>query len=87
MLRNTVKKKIRARFVLVLNVGQSPGNSEFNEIISRYPLTSARRAMTNLTEAGYLTKTELKTPGIFGAMNFNWRLNADYKMEQRGLFA
>lgn len=60
--------------------------AEVHKYFSRYPLTSVRRSMTNLTKADYLTKTELRTPGIFGSPNFNWRLNSDYKLEQRGLF-
>ena len=45
-----------------------------------------KRAMTNLTKAKFLTKTKIRTMGKYTRMNFNWRLNADYKMEQRGLF-
>jgi len=60
--------------------------AEVARYFPKYPLTSVRRAMTNLTDAELLTKTKLRTPGIYGSPNFNWRLNADYKMEQRRLF-
>ena len=36
----------------------------------RVPLTSIRRAMTNLTEEGFLVKTQLKREGLFGRDNF-----------------
>lgn len=49
-------------------------------------LTSVRRCMTDLTRAGYLEKTKLRTPGAFGMNNYNWRL-AERKPEQRSLWA
>jgi len=60
--------------------------ADVHERLSHILFGNIKRAMTNLTEAGYLVKTELRTMGKYGKMNFNWRLNADYKMEQRGLF-
>lgn len=50
-------------------------------------LTSVRRAMTDLADAGQIVKTEMLTPGIYGKNNFNWRLNVDRRHEQRRLFA
>lgn len=38
------------------------------------PITSVRRAMTNLTDDGELVKTELTRLGKFGANNYTWRL-------------
>ena len=40
-------------------------------------LNSVRRAMTNLTKAGWLQKTEVKRPGIYGENNYCWKLNTD----------
>jgi len=68
-----------------LNPGRYYTPAEIQKLFPQMLLTSIRRAMNNLTPE-YLTKTELRTMGLFGKMNFNWRLNADYKMEQRGLF-
>ncbi len=48
------------------------------------PITSARRAMSNLTKAGELTKTHMKTKGPYGRPEHQWRL-AD-KYNQREMF-
>ena len=69
-----------------LNPGRHYTPAEIQRVFPLMLLTSIRRAMSNLTPE-YLTKTELRTLGKYGKNNFNWRLNADYKFEQRGLFA
>ena len=38
------------------------------------PITSIRRAMTDLTKLGYLEKTKEKRAGEYGTDNFTWRL-------------
>ena len=38
------------------------------------PLTSVRRAMCNLTKAGYLEKTDRKFKGPYGRPQHAWRL-------------
>ncbi len=52
------------------------------------PLTSVRRAMTDLTKEGYLIKTKVKKTGLYGQPNFCWRLNWEVyaKAEQMNLF-
>jgi hypothetical protein len=40
------------------------------------PLTSIRRAMTNLTEDGQLVKTDLQRTGPYGKPEHLWRLPA-----------
>tara|TARA_Y100001973_G_C5170564_1_gene318775 strand:+ start:1155 stop:1466 length:312 start_codon:yes stop_codon:yes gene_type:complete len=42
---------------------------------NQYPITSIRRAMTNLTAKGKLRKTAAKGQGRYGKMNFCWTLN------------
>ena len=37
------------------------------------PLTSVRRAMTNLTDDGHLVKTDRQFPGPYGRPEFGWR--------------
>lgn len=39
------------------------------------PITSVRRAITNLTSAGYLRKTSLKKKGKFGKQIHTWQIN------------
>ena len=38
------------------------------------PITSVRRAMTNLTKDGLLVKTQNKRVGTYGAKSYTWRL-------------
>jgi|WetSurMetagenome_2_1015567.scaffolds.fasta_scaffold00103_83 hypothetical protein len=38
------------------------------------PITSIRRAISNLTKAGYLVKTSIKRAGQYGELNFAWTL-------------
>lgn len=44
------------------------------------PITSLRRAMSNLTRDGVLFKTEHKVIGMYGRPEFMWGLNASYLM-------
>tara|TARA_R100000501_G_C2508760_1_gene41328 strand:- start:70 stop:393 length:324 start_codon:yes stop_codon:yes gene_type:complete len=36
------------------------------------PITSIRRAITNLENEGLLEKTNLKKPGVYGKQNYCW---------------
>jgi len=45
---------------------------QFNMLI-----TSVRRSITNLTTAGFLTKTEDMKAGPYGKKSFLWKLNID----------
>ena len=62
--------------------------AEVHQHFTRYPLTSVRRAMTDLTTEGALVKTEMLTPGLYGKNNFNWRLAEPrpIPLEQKKLF-
>jgi len=57
-----------------------PGQSFTPFEVQRYvnlnnvPITSIRRAMTTLTDLGYLFKTDIKRPGIYNDQNYTWRL-------------
>ena len=43
--------------------------------LSGVPITSIRRAMTNLTYPGSLVKTNTKRPGPYGRPEYYWRLD------------
>lgn len=43
----------------------------------RTPITSIRRAMSNLTQTQRLVKTQNKRTGIYGMVNFTWKLNTN----------
>jgi Fe2+ or Zn2+ uptake regulation protein len=38
------------------------------------PITSIRRALTDLTKLGYLLKTDIKRLGEYGELTFAWKL-------------
>jgi hypothetical protein len=41
----------------------------------QWPITSVRRAITNLTDLGKLVKTREQRKGLYGKLNNCWRLN------------
>jgi len=48
--------------------------SDCYKYYSEYPITSIRRAITNLTIQGYLKKTDEKKIGIYGRNEFYWEV-------------
>lgn len=42
---------------------------------NRFPITSIRRAMSDLTMAGKLQKTTIQRKGRYGKMNYCWKLS------------
>ena len=49
-------------------------------VLHKAPLTSVRRAMTNLSTEGKLKKTIVQRKGYYGRLEHSWRLvNADPK--------
>jgi len=46
------------------------------------PITSVRRALTNLTNAGELVKTNKQVKGPYGRPEFQWRLADKYKQQE-----
>jgi Fe2+ or Zn2+ uptake regulation protein len=50
-----------------------------------YPITSIRRALTDMTNQGDLEKTEKKVMGRYGKKEHQWRLRTD-KNNQFSLF-
>jgi len=51
-------------------LGLSPSQIGLN-----YPITSIRRALTNLTKQGKLIKTNEKRIGMYGRSEYVWKLN------------
>lgn len=48
------------------------------------PITSVRRAITNLTKAGKLFKTSDQKDGNYGTKNHKWQLVPQVSYEERG---
>ena len=59
---------------VVGNPGFTPDNILAMVFHDSIPITSVRRAMTNLTSAGYLEKTDEMRPGLYGKQTHCWRL-------------
>ena len=45
------------------------------DALETYPITSIRRALTNLTKQGKLIKTNEKRIGMYGRSEYVWKLN------------
>lgn len=54
-------------------------------VLSPAPLTSARRAITNLTKEGALLKTTAQRKGKYGKPVYCWRLKAEHQPQQHSL--
>ena len=55
------------------------------QVLPYAPITSVRRALTNLQKAGYLEKTGIMVLGNYDKNNHTWRLKSN-SQEQMGLF-
>lgn len=53
----------------------SASPSQIFKLLSKYLITSIRRAITDLTTLGYLVKTEQKRVGMWGRPEYIWQLN------------
>ena len=54
-------------------LGMSP--TDLLDYFPKYPITSIRRALTNLTKQGKLIKTDEKRIGMYGRSEYVWKLN------------
>lgn len=75
--------RILAYFVVAPTCQHTP--SEIQKWCLRdAPITSVRRALTNLTNAGELVKTDKQNKGPYGRPEYRWRLADKYR--QREMF-
>jgi len=51
---------------------------QINEVFPEYPITSIRRAMSNLTQQERLIKTDRKVMGKYGADNYCWKYKTEF---------
>lgn len=66
--------KVLAVFQIALDIYLSPADVYF-ALDKVYPMTSIRRGVTNLTNKGKLVKTKTQRMGMYGTMNYCWKLN------------
>jgi len=65
------------------NRGQSFSPSLIKSVLfPGTPITSVRRALTNLTNAGELVKTDKQVRGPYGRPEFEWRLADKYSQQE-----
>ena len=50
-------------------------SNDLNDIFHHAPITSIRRAITNLTSEGYLVKTDKMVKGPYGKQVHTWKYN------------
>jgi hypothetical protein len=55
------------------NANFTPFEVQEHGNMMHYPITSIRRAINTLTQAGLLVKTDILKAGDYGAMNHTWR--------------
>ena len=67
-------KNQEEKILLIFNKKKELTPSEVWEYLMEYPLTSIRRAMTNLTDQGRLIKTSTQKIGYYGKPNYVWKL-------------
>jgi len=79
-------KRIHEFFKLRPGQSFTPFDVNRFEFGGRAVITSIRRAMTNLTNAGLLTKTDKQVQGDYGKLNYMWRLYVPGKPSQLNLF-
>ena len=48
--------------------------SHIFELLGKYPITSIRRTLTDLTAQGFLIKSEVKMIGMYGKKEHVWRI-------------
>lgn len=76
-----LQKKIEAYFKLFPDKEFTPPQIMENLHITA-PLTSVRRAISNLTTDGILIKTSNLKMGIYGQSNYTWKLAVNSKTGQ-----
>lgn len=69
-------ERVHNIFLMHRNCAFTPAeiHSAYERLYDRTPLTSIRRAITNLTELGKLRKLPEMKEGIYGKPNHKWQL-------------
>ena len=84
------KKKAASQDAIILEFFQAGGSwtpSEVNRVLlQNTPITSVRRSITNLTEAGLLVKTEEQRMGPYKRPEYVWRIRYENDPNQADLF-
>ena len=70
--------------MIVIGGTQRSGTSLLTTFVKDYgltvwPITSIRRAMSNLTSSNVLIKTDTQVKGDYGKLNYKWQYNKEIK--------
>lgn len=72
-LKKVKKQELKVLAVFKVTLMRELTPSEVYKALQEvYPITSIRRAITNLTGKGLLRKTHVQRPGIYGTPNYTW---------------
>lgn len=75
-IANSNNQEDRVLFFFLSNPAQEyPPHEIKNNVLSSNPITSSRRAMTNLTKAGALVKTNNQVEGEHGKPVYTWTID------------
>ena len=66
----TQEKKLRGLFAILVKMSPSQALKYFPK---NTPITSVRRGITNLKNEGYLIKTNIKVPGLYGKPEYIYK--------------
>ena len=72
---NAISQQIKILDFFKENMGYRSPEDIQRLVLPKSPLTSVRRAMTNLTRSKHLVKTSHMVKGNYGKMVHTWRLN------------
>jgi len=73
--------QILAYFIAAPSMSHSPSELLRWVFSSQTPITSVRRAVTNLTNAGELVKTGKQVNGLYNRPEYKWRLAPKYAQQ------
>jgi len=73
---NASKQTARVMELFTLKNMMTPEevHSLYEKTYTPVPITSIRRAITDLTSRGWLQKTDMQKPGRWGVANYLWKL-------------
>tara|TARA_R110000782_G_scaffold166254_1_gene258173 strand:+ start:173 stop:475 length:303 start_codon:yes stop_codon:yes gene_type:complete len=77
LLQSKKKAQTQEEVILTLfnkKVFLSPSPDDVRDVCNTYPITSVRRALTNLTDKGLLVKTDRFKMGKLGKKTHTWSL-------------
>lgn len=69
---NATAKNQEVQILELMIVYKKLSPSDVQKYFNNYPITSVRRAMTNLSNQGKLIKTDEKKVGIYGRNEYIW---------------